>query len=248
MDLGLDGRRFLVTGGTRGIGRAIAEGLLAEGAAVAVCARTAAEVPGALVRTVDVTDGPALARVVAEVAGELGGLDGVVANAGGAQGGGLLDSSDEDWQATYALNAGHFVALVRAAHPWLAASEAGCALVVSSISGSKPAPRAQYGAAKAAASNAAASLARELAPDRIRVNAVSPGSVLFDGGGWDRMRAEQPERFAAFVERDLPWERLGTPAEVAALACFVLSPRASWVNGTDVAVDGAQGRPSAGGW
>ncbi|MGH2353617.1 MAG: SDR family NAD(P)-dependent oxidoreductase, partial [Chloroflexota bacterium] len=88
-------------------------------------------------------------------------------------------------------------------------------------------------------------LAWELGPHRIRVNTVSPGSILFPGGGWDRMRAQDPARFAAFEQREFPWTRLGSPEEVADVVTFVLSPRASWINGANIPVDGAQGRPSA---
>jgi 3-oxoacyl-[acyl-carrier protein] reductase len=136
--------------------------------------------------------------------------------------------------------------LVRAALPHLRASDAASVLVIASVSGSKPQPRAQYAAAKAAEISMAASLARELAP--VRVNTLSPGSVLFEGGSWDRRRRETPEQFEAFVRSELPSGRLGTVPEVADVAAFLLSPRASWVSGTDVVVDGAQNAPGMGGF
>jgi len=121
----------------------------------------------------------------------------------------------------------------------------GSAVSIASISGWKPAPTAQYGAAKAAEIFLASSLAWDLAPHRIRVNTVSPGSIMFEGGGWDRFRSQQAERFAAFAQREFPWGRLGTAEEVADVVAFVLSQRASWINGANIAVDGAQGRPTA---
>jgi 3-oxoacyl-[acyl-carrier protein] reductase len=121
----------------------------------------------------------------------------------------------------------------------------GSAVSIASISGWKPAPRAQYGAAKAGEIFLAGALAWELAPHRIRVNTISPGSIMFSGGGWDRIRASQPDRFAEFERREFPWQRLGTPEEIADVVVFVLSERASWINGANIPVDGAQGRPSA---
>jgi 3-oxoacyl-[acyl-carrier protein] reductase len=121
----------------------------------------------------------------------------------------------------------------------------GSALTISSISGWKPAPRAQYGAAKAGEIFLAGALAWELGPQRIRVNTLSPGSIMFPGGGWESFRAENPDRFAEFESREFPFGRLGTPEEVANAALFLLSDAASWINGANIAVDGAQGRPSA---
>jgi 3-oxoacyl-[acyl-carrier protein] reductase len=120
--------------------------------------------------------------------------------------------------------------------------------VISSVSGSRPQPRPQYSAAKAAEIALAAALARELGPQGIRVNTLSPGSILFEGGSWARRRDDDPAAFAAFVERELPHGRLGTPQEVADVAAFLLSPRASWISGTDVVVDGAQNAPSMNGY
>ena len=260
MDLGLGGRRALVTGGTRGLGRAVVDRLVAEGCSVALCARTDEAVQRTLDElrvtgatctgsAVDVADDVALAAFVEESATELGGLDLLVANAGGAAGAAdLHGTSAADWRATFDLNVVHAAVAVRAALPYLAGSDAASVVVIASVSGSKPQPRAQYAAAKAAEIALAASLARELGPRGVRVNTLSPGSILFEGGSWARRRDSDPEAFAAFVQREFPRGRLGSPEEVADVAAFLLSPRASWISGTDVLVDGAQNAPGMAGY
>ncbi|HVM28615.1 MAG TPA: SDR family oxidoreductase [Mycobacteriales bacterium] len=260
MDLQLAGRRALVTGGTRGLGRGVVERLVEEGCAVALCARSADVVEqavadlrgrGATVHgaAADVSDDAALEAFVAGAADALGGLDLVVANAGGSDGPPAFEgATGKDWRSTFALNAGHAAVLVRAAMPHLRASEAASVVVIASVSGSRPQPKAQYAAAKAAQISMAASLARELGPDGIRVNSLSPGSILFAGGSWDRRRQDDPEAFDAFVEAEFPLGRLGTVDEVADVAAFLLSPRAGWVSGTDVVVDGAQNAPGMAGF
>ena len=257
MDLRLAGKVALVTGGSRGIGRAAALLLAAEGCKVAIAARgpgtlaaTAAEIAAsggaAHAITADFTQGADCVRAVEETISAFGRLDILIANAGGSFGEReLAASADADWDQTFRFNVGHAVATLRAATPHLAASGEGSAVFVASISGRNPAPRsAQYAAAKAGLIAAARSLAWELGPLGIRVNAVSPGSTLFPGGGWERTRAERPDDYARFEREDFPFGRLSSVDEIANAIVFVASPRGSGFNAVDIQVDGGQRRPS----
>ena len=257
MDLQMTGQVALVTGGSRGIGRETALLLAAEGVRLAIAARgvatlaaTADEIRalGAEVVTIsaDMSEPAEAARAVTETLRAYGQLDILVCNAGGSVGERDFNKgSDADWAGTYGLNVGHAVAALRAAVPALARSSNGVAIFVASISGRAPAARgAAYAAAKAGLIHAARSLAWELGPQGIRVNAVSPGSTLFPGGGWERIRAERPEDFAKFEAEDFPAGRLSTVREIADAIVFVASPRASGINAADVQVDGGQRRPS----
>jgi len=256
MDLGLDGVRVVVTGGSRGLGLGIAHALAREGAAVGLIARdrggldkAAAELSehGQQVATfaADVTDFAALHTAVDDIALRLGGLDRAVANAGGTVGGNLLDSDPADFVASFALNAGHAAALTKAAVPHLRRAAGPAVVFVASITGHRPAPRTAYAAAKAGEIHLAATLAQELAPLAIRVNSVSPGSILFDGGSWARYRQDNPDDFDRFVREEFPAGRLGRIEEVADVVAFLLSERASWITGADLVIDGGQRSPSA---
>ena len=197
---------------------------------------------------VDVTDAGALERFVAAAGDALGGLDLLVANAGGSAGGERLgDAGADDWRTTFDLNVVHAAVAARAAVPLMRAAGGGAMVFIASISGLRPQPRAQYAAAKAAEIHLAVSLARELGPDGIRVNALSRARS-FSPGAAGTTAAATTQAFEQWVRDEFPLGRLGRAEEVADVACFLLSARASWISGTNVVVDGAQNQPGMAGW
>ena len=253
MDLQLQGKRCVVLGGSRGIGRAIALGRAAEGADVAACARGAGprgrhaldELEGALrrhghrvhVRACDLGNGPALAAFLDGVRQAFGGVDVLVHNASAL----ALGPSLADFEASLRVDV---LAAARACEqviPWMKHAGGGSIVLVASISGleASPGPDFGYASAKAALIAYAKKLSVYHGPDRIRANAIAPGSIEFEGGLWDQMRRQDPPRYAA-VRDTIPWGRMGNLQEVADVAVFLASPRAQWVSGACVPIDGGQ--------
>ena len=246
MDMGLQGKRVIVTGGTRGIGRAIAETFADEGADVAICARNAEEVAStvkslaakgirATGRALDVADGEALIGWVGDVAEELGGIDKVVANVSAM----AIGPEEKNWQQGFQVDIMGAVRLVNAAMAHLKQSDSASIVTISSVSGREIDPAAvPYGAFKAALVHYTQALAYQLAGQNVRANTVSPGNTYFKGGVWNRVETGNPERFNAALALN-PTGRMGTPQEMADATVFLSSERASFITGTNLLVDGA---------
>lgn len=246
MDLGLKGRRALITGGSKGIGLRCAEIFAEEGASVSICARNADEVAAVVAalqsrgvtahgKAVDVADKAALEAWVTEAADTLGGIDMVVGNVSA-----LAVADDEAaWQAGFETDMMHSVRLVNAAMPWLDKSDAASITLISSVSGREidftgPA----YGAFKAALVHYAQGLAFKLAGQNIRANTVSPGNTYFDGGIWASIEEGNPELFAEALALN-PTGRMAAPEEIARGVVFLASPASSFTTGTNLVIDGA---------
>jgi len=256
VNLELDGKTAVVTGSSKGLGLAIATALVQEGCNVTICARGEAGLAEAIVRLRDIPGGAArvlavqadlatekgVADVIFRTTDTFGGLDILVNNVGLAKGAGITETSDAEWQEAFDQTLFPAVRASRLAVPQMRRRGGGSIVMIASIWGRESGGRMTYNAVKAAEISLAKAMAQQLAADNIRVNSVAPGSIRFAGGSWDRRVQEDPEGMAEFVSRELPFGRFGRPEEVGEVVAFLVSPRASWISGASVPVDGCQSR------
>jgi NAD(P)-dependent dehydrogenase (short-subunit alcohol dehydrogenase family) len=246
MDLGLTGKNVLVTGGSKGIGRAIADLFAAEGANVAICARNADEVSAAATalsrsgvkasgKGLDVGDPASLKQWVEDAAGELGGVDAIVCNVSAL----AVGDTPQTWESSFRVDMMHTVNSIAAALPYLEKSKSASIVIISSVSGVEiDFAAGSYGAFKAALIHYAKGLSTQLAGKGIRVNAVSPGNTYFEGGIWQNIERGVPDLYQTAMSLN-PTGRMGTAQEVAAGVVFLASPAASRISGANLTIDGA---------
>jgi 3-oxoacyl-[acyl-carrier protein] reductase len=254
MDLKLAGKIALVTGSSRGIGLATARAFASEGCRLMLSARSAEQLAGAAsdlratgaqvaADAADVGKPEDAAALVDAAVAAYGGIDILVNNVGGGGGGArVADSTDEDWRGALERNLIQTVRMMRLALPHMKGRPGAAIVNIASISGWSPqlAMSGQYGAAKAALIFGTERWALEFVPHGVRVNTVSPGSILVEGNGWDHYRLANPDYYADYVRYGFPMGRLGTAEEVADVIVFAASPRAHWVNGRNIPVDGLE--------
>ena len=256
MDLQLTSKVAVITGSSRGLGLASARVLAAEGCRVCLCARgaqrlreaadevraLAARDDAVLAVAADLSTAEGIETVVDRTLAWAGGIDILVNNVALARGAGIAETTDADWQEAVDHTLYPAVRASRLAVPSMRARGGGVILMIASIYGREAGGRMTYNAIKAAEISLAKSMAQELARDNIRVNSVAPGSILFPGGSWWTRQQADPDGIAEFVRRELPFGRFGHADEVGTVVAFLASPRASWISGASIPVDGCQGR------
>ncbi len=256
MDLGLTDKVAVITGASRGLGLASARTLVSEGCRVCICARGPEQLAAAAVEVeasarrpnmvlavqADVSTPDGVQLVIERAVERFGGLDILVNNVGRAAGTDILATSDAEWQEAFDQTLFPAVRASRHAVPHMKARAGGSIVMIASIWGRESGGRMTYNAVKAAEISLGKALAQQLAPMNIRVNSVAPGSILFPGGSWHKRQQADPQGIAEFVKRELPFGRFGRAEEVASVVAFLASPRASWISGACITVDGCQSR------
>ena len=255
MDLQLRGKAAIVTGSSKGLGLASATALAAEGCRVCLCARgaealdraaaelrTVPQAPQVITVAADLSTAEGAEKVVSATLEAFGGVDILVNNVGTAKGTDIVNTADGEWQDAFDQTLYPAIRMSRLVVPHMRARGSGSIVMIASIWGRESGGRMVYNAVKAAEISLAKAMAQQLAKDGIRVNSVAPGSIRFPGGSWDaRVRAD-PDGMAAFVRAELPFGRFGRAEEVGDVVAFLASPRASWISGSSVTVDGCQSR------
>jgi 3-oxoacyl-[acyl-carrier protein] reductase len=249
MDLHLTGKAAIVTGSSRGLGLASAKALAAEGCRVCLCARgkealerAAADVPGAIAVATDLSTAEGAAMVVDTAIRAFGAIDILVNNVATAKGTDIVNTADGEWQEAFDHTLYPAIRMSRLVVPHMRKQGGGVIIMIASIWGRESGGRMVYNAVKAAEISLAKAMAQQLARDNIRVNSVAPGSILFPGGSWEKRQKADPAGIADFVRTELPFGRFGRAEEVGDAVVFLASPRASWISGSCVPVDGCQSR------
>ena len=256
MDLGLRDKVAVITGSSRGLGLASAKSLAAEGCRVVLTARGAEQLaraaeevasvatsPGGVQQCIaDLATADGIARAIDTAVSAFGGLDVLVNNMGLARGAGLLDTSDAEWQEAFDQTLYPAIRASKLAVPLMRKRGGGVIVMITSIWGRESGGRMTYNVAKAAETSLAKALAQQFAHDNVRVVSVAPGSILFPGGSWHKRQQADPDGISDFVRRELPFGRFGRAEEVGDVVAFLASPRASWISGSSVVVDGCQSK------
>ncbi|MCE5252465.1 SDR family oxidoreductase [bacterium] len=254
MDLKLKDKVVLITGGTNGLGLRAARAFAGEGAHVCVCSIDEEETIGRVVEELraqgvrahgiraNVCIPSEAESVAGETADKLGGIDILINNVGKRFGDSLFQATDEDWHKTFDNIVFQTVRMIRLTVPFMRKRGGGSVINIASVSGWLPqlAKGSQYGAAKNSLIFLAEPLALELVHDNIRVNTISPGSMISPDGIWEKWRQKNPDAFETYRRESFPMGRLGSPEEIADVIVFVASPRAYWINGRHIPVDGLQ--------
>ena len=255
MDLELTNKVAVITGSSRGLGLASARALLDEGCSVAICARGKEQLEASakelkarsdenrvLAVSADLSEVTGVEHVIQKAVETFGGLDILVNNVGRAGGSGVVETTDDEWQLAFNETLYPAIRASRLTVPHLRKRGGGVILMIASIWGRESGGRMTYNAVKASEISLAKSMAQQLAADNIRVNSVAPGSISFPGGTWHRRQQSDPQAMEEFIRENLPFGRFGRAEEVGAVVAFLASPRASWISGASVTVDGCQSK------